>query len=577
MRVLLNILSEHIKGRDLAIAALPAILHIVLCGAVPLLAAWALYMLTTSPDPDLMFELSVSVLCIPGLRYLLLSIHFSHSYRLAFELGEKTRLALLRHLRRMPLGAIKSRKQGELIALFNDDIKWLEAFIGGGASMTAGAIVIPAMLMMFLLFQTPKMALLLLSGFLLGLPCLYFYNKVMAGSVARRTQQIAALNSRITEHFTGMPVLRVFNAVGQKDRYFRGDLNALINAYKQSAWKLTPLSVVSLLAMESALAPAAYFSLQDVMTDRSAGLIVICTLFLALSLYNPLLLFFAGSGQYRLAQTAAKNINRFLDLPTLKDGMDKDIQIATPDLHFENVSFGYNASIPVVENISFTAKAGELTAIVGPSGAGKTTLFSLATRFWDPDMGNIYIGDQPVDCLREEDLCRYFSVVTQETLLIDDTIRRNIDLGIVGYPEESLTAAIENAQIKQFITETPEGLESRTGQAGTRLSGGQKQRITIARALLKDAPIILLDEAMASVDPINARQIQKAIARLTRQKTVLVIAHRLSTITNADKIIVMESGRILSQGTHQELLEFCDLYKKLWADHQETRHWNLSD
>ena len=562
-------------------AGLLVVAHAALYASVTAITLWIIHILISDTNAQTAYWLALAALVIPVLRFALLSRQLALSYDLAFDVGERLRRRLIAHLRRLPLGTIRSFKTGRLIGLFNDDIKWIEAFVGGGAALAIGAFAVPLFLLCGIVVVDSQAALILALGMVIGLPSIYLYNRVMAKSVANRARNIANLSSRIGEHFAGMQVVRAFNAVGEKDKSFRHDLETLVAAYRRSAWTMTPLSVVGLFVMEAAIAAVAYYGLSGENTEIASAPIVIFVLFAALSLYNPLLLFLAGSGQYRLAETASGHIQAFLSVPPL-DVRDvaappsgKPDPAHEPDLAFANVSFAYTDSTVVVQDITFTAQAGELTAIVGPSGAGKTTLFNLAARFWAPSGGAITIGGRDIRDIPETDLCKQISIVTQETVLISDTLRRNIDLGLPHYSDEQVRAAVAAAQCDAFIAQMPDGLDSDIGEAGVRLSGGQKQRLTIARALLRDAPIILLDEAMSSIDPINARLIQSSIAELTHRKTVVVIAHRLSTITGADKIIVMDAGRIIAEGTHETLQQTCALYAKLCRDHDETRHWKL--
>ena len=552
-----------------------ATLHAVLLAVISWLSLWVLYILITDPQNSNVMWITLSTLALTILRIPVLSCKLSISYGLAFELGEKLRATIIDHLQKLSLGMVRNHKSGYLVGLFNDDVKWIEAFIGGGACIAIGALLVPFFLLLSIFYIDLKLAIILTICILSGLPVLYFYNRILVSGVKERTMDISALSSRIGEHFAGMNVLRSFNAEGVKDKYFRQDLQNLVLKYKKAALKMAPLSVFGLFLMEVGIAFAAYYGVQDVHAGNIPAYIVVFALLLALSLYNPLLLFFGGSGLYRLAESSSVNINKFLDLPTQQTKIMDIPKKSDFSLSFNDVSFSYGDGKPAVSNINFTAEHGQVTAIVGPSGAGKSTLFNLASRYWDVDGGVISIGRRDVQTFLVDELSTQLSIVTQDTILINESIKRNIDLGLSEYTDAQIEEAVQLARCSDFIDANSDGLNAQVGEDGVRLSGGQKQRITIARALLNNAPIILLDEATSSVDPTNARIIHDCINTLTEDKTVIVIGHRLSLMKNADKIIVLNEGRVASEGTHDSLLEYCDIYKQLWSDHQSCKRWAI--
>ncbi|MEM0909617.1 MAG: ATP-binding cassette domain-containing protein, partial [Pseudomonadota bacterium] len=301
--------------------------------------------------------------------------------------------------------------------------------------------------------------------------------------------------------------------------------------------------------------------------------------------YNPILMLFAGSGLFRLADTSRQNIDDFyaeaepwlVDRQTKSDKPQNHIHDskARYDIVFDKVCFQYPGSDAGVSNISFTAKNGKLTAIVGPSGAGKSTLFHLLSRFWQVQSGSIQIGDIDIYDIPESIVSKTMSQVSQDVVLINDSLRNNVTLGIQDYSDEAVIKALTLANMTNLLRRLPEGLESKLGEGGAQLSGGEKQRITIARALLRDSPIVMLDEAMSSIDPTNAREIQQSIMELSRGKTLIVIAHRLSSIIGADNIIVMDKGEIQALGTHEQLLKTSPLYQTLWKEHCSAKSWTI--
>ncbi|MEL6654225.1 MAG: ATP-binding cassette domain-containing protein, partial [Bacteroidota bacterium] len=255
----------------------------------------------------------------------------------------------------------------------------------------------------------------------------------------------------------------------------------------------------------------------------------------------------------------------------------QDLSVDSYDISFEEVHFAYIDEEKVLDGISFEAKAGTLTALVGPSGSGKTTITALIARFWDVDQGAIRIGGVDLRDMSPQNVYGLISEVFQDVYLFDDTIYENIKIGKPEASEVEIMQAAEKAQLFEFINALPEGLHTKVGEGGNKLSGGQKQRISIARALLKDAPIVLLDEATASLDPENEIYIQRAIQELVQDKTVIVIAHKLASIRQADQILVLNHGKIAESGKHDDLMKQEGLYARFWETQQKTSGWKVQN
>lgn len=251
------------------------------------------------------------------------------------------------------------------------------------------------------------------------------------------------------------------------------------------------------------------------------------------------------------------------------------VQYSGYDITFDHVAFAYKTGESVLKDVSFTAKQGEVTALVGPSGGGKSTAIKLAARFWDASKGKITLGGVDITTVDPETYLKNFSIVFQDVTLFNNTVMENIRLGRNNATDEEVIAAAKAACCQEFIDRLPDGYQTMIGENGSTLSGGERQRLSIARALLKDAPVILLDEATASLDPENEGEIQKAIAKLVEGKTVIMIAHRLRTVVNADQILVLDDGRVVESGTHKELLEQGGLYRKLYLIQQESQNWSM--
>ena len=274
-----------------------------------------------------------------------------------------------------------------------------------------------------------------------------------------------------------------------------------------------------------------------------------------------------------VSQVSADRMNEIYDTPTAEGA--EVFQPKGHDIEFDHVGFAYDKK-KVLNGVSFTAREGEVTALVGPSGSGKSTCARLAARLWDATEGNIKVGGVDISTVDPEALLTDYSMVFQDVVLFDDTVMENIRLGKRGASDEEVRAAAAAANCEEFICRLPQGYDTPIGENGTKLSGGERQRISIARALLKNAPIVLLDEATASLDVENETKVQSALSRLLAGKTVLVIAHRMRTVAGADHIVVLENGHVAEQGTPAELLKHGGLYRRMVELQNESAHWQLS-
>ena len=296
-------------------------------------------------------------------------------------------------------------------------------------------------------------------------------------------------------------------------------------------------------------------------------------LFAAARLYDPLGL---------VLQNIAATFNAKLQIERMRSILEQPVQEGTEqftpknyDITFDHVSFAYREGDGVLNDVSFTARQGEVTALIGPSGGGKSTACKLAARFWDASSGKVTLGGVNVSDVEPETLLKYYSMVFQDVVLFRDTVMENIRLGSRGATDEEVIAAAKAARCDEFVRKLPQGYQTMIGENGSTLSGGERQRISIARALLKDAPVILLDEATASLDVENESAVQDALSRLLQGKTVLVIAHRMRTVAGADRIVVLEKGHVVQQGTPEELMEQGGLYRRMTELQRKTAQWKL--
>ena len=287
--------------------------------------------------------------------------------------------------------------------------------------------------------------------------------------------------------------------------------------------------------------------------------------------FDPLTSALTNFAEFRYFSIAGGRILTLMDEPEMRGELQSPV---TGDIRFEHVSFAYRDK-EVLHDVSITLSKNSLTALVGPSGSGKSTVMKLCARFYDPQKGRVFFGDLPMDKINPESLMSHISMVFQDVYLFQDTVRNNIRFGKAGATDDEIIVAAQKACCHDFIMQLPQGYDTMIGEGGCTLSGGEKQRISIARAVLKDAQVILLDEATASLDPENEVEMQKAIDTLIKGRTVITIAHKLKTIMNANRIIVLDDGQVKEQGTHDELIRVDGLYARLWKIQESTSGWNF--
>ena len=429
--------------------------------------------------------------------------------------------------------------------------------------MTANLLV-PFALMVWMFVLEWRLALCAFLWILLGFLAT---GGMMRGYEEKHAGQIAALkgmNQAVVEYVGGIEVIKNF---GQADACYQKYTNAVYGhaAYNVGWQKETGVYM----SLGMAIVP---FSLFPVLI---AGLIfygnhtldagtLILTVILSFGIFGPLMQAIAYFDQLAGMGTNAKEIRNVLDAPELKRGVEN--HAAGSDVAFRNVTFSYSAEKePVLKDISLEVPSGTMLALVGPSGSGKSTIAKLLAGYWDADAGEILVGGKPIQAYSQEGLNRQIAYVDQETFLFDDTILENIRMARPSATDEEVIEAAKRAGCDSFIRALPQGYHTPAGMAGGRLSGGERQRIAIVRAMLKDAPILILDEATASSDPENEASIQEALSAAAKGKTLIVVAHRLFTVVQAQQIAFVRDGRILAKGTHAQLLESCPEYQAQWA------------
>ncbi|MBF2067816.1 MAG: ABC transporter ATP-binding protein [Calothrix sp. C42_A2020_038] len=502
---------------------------------------------------------------------------FRTSHIGAFKLEELLRIQIAEHLGRLPLGYVVTTGSGAIKKIVQDDVKSLHAFVADSTPLIARAYTAPALTLVLMFVVDWRMALATLATAPVGL---IFMNLAMRDYEKERQAYDEAneqINGTVIEFVQGMQVVRTFDDGTTSFVRFRNSLDEFTNRTKawtertQFGGRVGSLVMASLPTLIIVVTVGAYLILQGKLEIP----VFIFFLLLSSGVMEALLPIMWLSSFINKSGAAAKRIGKLLALPPLPEPENPQQPIDT-SIHFRNVTFSYgDENRQALKEVNIYIPAGTVTALVGSSGAGKSTVAKLIPRFWDVDEGSVEIGGIDVRNMTSETLMSQVSFVFQDTFLLYDTIRENIRLGCPGATNEQIEAAAQAAQAHDFIMELPNGYDTIAGERGSRLSGGQKQRITIARAILQNNPIIVLDEATAFTDPENEALIQEAIASLTAGKTLVIVAHRLSTIINADQIIVLDNGQVIEQGTHQQLVAANNLYAQLWENHQRALSWGL--
>ena len=496
----------------------------------------------------------------------------------AYTILEGIRLKIADRLMKAPLGEVMGRRIGYLKNIIMDKVEDLEPPLAHMLPELTSNLLLPVAIFIWMLVIDWRMGLAVLISPVLAMIPMFFLMRNYNSQYAAYMEANNHVNSIIIEYVEGIEVVKAFN---QSTSSYEKFVNAVQSfkeftlAWFKSTWKsmnlmmaimpttlLGVLPVGLLLVQNGSISPA----------ELAMGII------LSLSIVGPLMKATTFINEAKSMEYAVEAANELLNLPVLPDS-GKIVSIPHNDIALKHVTFSYDGSEQneVLHDVNLELPEGSFTALVGPSGGGKSTIARLIARFWDVTGGNITIGGKNIKELSIRQLSELVSFVTQDNFLFNCSLKENIRLGNPNATDEEVYAAAKAACCDEFIVRLDKGYDTPAGDAGKRLSGGEKQRIAIARAILKNAPIVILDEATAFTDPQNEDKIQKSIMALSKGKTLLVIAHRLSTIQNADQIVVLKKGRIVDCGKQEELLKRCPLYADMWKAHIGAKNWSVSE
>ena len=561
----------------------------VIMGVVPFLFAYQIInplILGQNLEFTRLVILLAGILICLVLQALLGGLGLNMSHKAAYNTLFGLRTSLQKKMENLPLGAIEEKGTGAIKKMFVDDIGSLEVLLAHSLPEGIANLIVPVMVYIAMFFVDWRLALMSLASIPLSIVAMMIMYSTGMKKMGPYYMASGKMNNTIIEYVNGMEVVKVFNKQTESYQRFSkdvGDYRDYALAWYKTAWPwmalysaLLPCTIILKLPLGGYFAYMGYVSLSDL-------ILVLC---LSLSIGLPLLKALVFLPTIPHINNKIYALEYDLNIEPLKQGENKFKGI-DQTISYDNVTFGYQLSKMgengqpetyiknVIHNVSFTAKVGEKTAIVGESGSGKSTLAKLLIHYYDVLEGSISIGGQNLQDMSLKALNKEISYVSQDQYLFNTSLLENIRIGNLSATNEEVIEAAKKAQCMEFLDKLPNGIYSLAGEAGKMLSGGERQRISLARAILKNAPIVVLDEATAYADPENEEKMEAAIAELVKGKTLIVIAHKLPAIVDADQILVMNHGRLVANGKHKDLLESSADYRKLWDATIFSKEWKI--
>jgi len=579
MNSYLKILSFVEEGKKRMIAAISILIIGAICGIIPFLLftiAGEKIIFGEAIEFQFIIKIAIGIGAFLILKATLLFKGLDITHEVAYETLMKIRIKIAEKLLVLSLGDIDKEGKGSIKKMFSEGVEDMELILAHSIPEGLSNIIAILLVIITMSIIDFRLALLIILNSIIAFASVGFMMHKGLKKMGPYYASAKNMNETLVDYDNGMEVVKVFNQTSTSFKKYYDS----VNNYKDYTidWTIDSLKSMSFYSVlfTSPLLLVLPFGTLFYLNGSLTLSNLLLSVLLSMSIGVPLTRLVQFIPSLPILGEKSKNILNFLEKTELKDE-NKFSSIENFDVEFSNVSFKYNEenSNYAVKNINFLAKENSITALVGESGSGKSTLTKLLIRFWDINEGIIKIGKTNIQDLSIDNLMDHISYVSQNNFLFNMSIKENLLIGKPDATEDEIIKAITSANAKEFIDTLPAGLDTITGLSGTKLSGGEMQRISIARAILKDTPIIILDEATTFTDPENEEKIQEGINKLIAKKTVFVIAHRLSTIVDADNIIVLKNGEISAQGTHEKLLDESNEYKKLWQVSKESKEWEI--
>ena len=502
------------------------------------------------------------------LRMVLLGLSGVLSHKGAYNALFRVRCMIIEQLAKVPLGYVSERSTGEIKTVLNENIEKLELCLAHNIPELVSYLTGPVVIFLYLMTVNIPLALISLIPLLLDIPVMMAVFQKMSALLPETNESLADFNSVMVEYVRGMRLIKAYQMGSKSFKKFREAILDENRAWNKIAKKTAPLYAVFILLLESGLLLLVPLGGRLFLRGSIPASVFLLFSYIGSLYLTELLPLQQLSGNFAQAFSGMNKVKEILALPVFEGG---DAFPENHDIRLKGVRFSYDGKINVLENCNLSIRDGEKIAVVGASGAGKSTVAALIARFHDVDEGEVLIGGKNVKSIRCETLLQNISLVFQKTFLTRDSVFDNIRMGKNASLTEVREAA-RKAQIDDFIMSLPDGYDTKVGSYGSRFSGGEKQRIAIARAILKNAPILILDEATSAADPENQMEIDKAIKNLCKGKTVIIIAHRLSVVGMCDRVLVVENHTISDIGTHDELLTRNRTYRESWESYEAARN-----
>ena len=496
-----------------------------------------------------------------------------YTYELGYQRTAEGRIELADHIRSLPIGFISGKSSSEILDTLMNDFAKVETATTHQLPQFFSSIFVALLCGIFFLIIDIKMGIAALIGFPVAMLFLRLMNRFQKNMYFKTDEAKIKEQEDLEEYLNNIKTLKAYNFITDTLKNIDRDIERVKTTNTKNERGIGSLTTIAGMVLRVGL-PLMSLVGAYLILDGSLDIeTFLMFLFVGTRIFDPLDLALTNYTGLQMASVSGERILKLLEMKPMKG---KDALNSQNDIELTNVSFAYDKT-NVIEDVSLKIKENELTALVGFSGSGKSTLIKLLPRFYDLTGGNIKIGGIDISKVSPEEVMRKFSVVFQDVYLFRDTIYNNIKFGNETATKEEVIKAAKMAGAYDFIVKKENGFETMVGEGGSTLSGGEKQRISIARAILKDAPIILLDEATASLDPDNEVAVQAAISNLIKNKTVIVVAHKLKNVVGANKIVVLDKGNVVEQGKHEELLSLGGIYKSLWDYQEKSKHWQIAN